>query len=541
MTAITLYGGAGMIGGNKILLEDPQASADSRLFFDFGTTFKTRDLYFEEYLNPRPGAGVLDMLEMDLLPPLEGLYRPDLVPSGEVWERCRGRTGYREVDGVDGVLVSHAHVDHTGYISFLQEETPIYASALTSFIARAMQDSAMADFEKEVCYLNPRAAASESEGAYLRTERGSYRQRPFRFMGVPDLSTEAQGYWERSPRTRKGLETAPFEIAPDRAGRLPVRYFPVDHSVYGAGAWAVETSAGWVVYSGDLRWHGSAAEETKRFIHEAASLKPRLLLCEGTRIPKDNEASEAELQNHTEQDVFNRALQLVRAEGGLVIADFGPRNIERLETFLGIAQETRRKLVVLAKDAFLLETMGLVSPSVPGPSNSDDMLIYKDLRYRVEPWEEGLREQSGSRLVSARQVRDSPGDYILCFSFWDAKNLIDINVQGGLYVYSSSEAYTEEQEMDFERLRNWLGHFGMRSVGLPYEKRQSISALPEEEQGLHSSGHASADDIMDFVREIGPQTVVPIHTENPGYLLEHLRNTDVEVAIREYGGSLTFG
>ena len=541
MPSITLYGGANMIGGNKILLEDPQADRDSRLFFDFGTTFKTRDLYFEEYLNPRPGAGVLDMLEMDLLPPLEGLYRPDLVPSGDVWARCRGRPGYREVDGVDGVLVSHAHVDHTGYISFLREETPIYASALTAFIAKAMQDSGMADFEKEVCYLNLRAPSSDSEGAYLKTERESYRQRPFRFMGVPDLSTKAQAYWEGSPRKRKGIVAAPFEIAPDRVGRLPVRYFPVDHSVYGAGAWAVETSAGWVVYSGDLRWHGSAAEETKRFIHEAALLKPRLLLCEGTRIPKNYEASEAELQNHTERDVFDRALRLVRAERGLVIADFGPRNIERLETFLGIAQETRRKLVVLAKDAFLLEMMSLVSPSVPGPSSSDDMLIYKDLRYRIEPWEEGLREQSGSRLVSPRQVRDSPGDYILCFSFWDAKNLIDINVQGGLYVYSSSEAYTEEQEMDFERLRNWLGHFGIRSVGLPYEKRQSISALPEEEQGLHSSGHASADDIMDFVREINPRTVVPIHTENPGYFLDHLRDTDVEVAIREYGGTLTFG
>ncbi len=541
MTSITVYGGANMIGGNKILLED----GDSRLFFDFGTTFKTRDLYFEEYLKPRPGAGLLDLLEMDLLPPLEGLYRPDFVPSGDIWARCRERPGYRELERVDGVLVSHAHVDHTGYISFLREDVPIYASATTAFIAKAMQDSSMADFEKEVCYVTRRAL----DRGYLKPQRESYRQRPFCFADTPDLSPEAQEFWTRSPnhilggdnKRRKGLEAAPFTTNSAKAGGLPVRFFPVDHSVHGAGAWAVETSAGWVVYSGDLRWHGSAAEETKRFIHEAALLKPRLLLCEGTRIPKDYEASEAELENHTEQDVFDRALQVVRAERGLVIADFGPRNIERLETFLGIARETRRKLVILAKDAFLLEMMALVSPSVPGPSNSDDMLIYKDLRYRVEPWEDGLREQSGSRLISARQVRESPGDYILCFSFWDSKNLIDINVQGGLYVYSSSEAYTEEQEMDFERLRNWLGHFGMRSVGLPYAKRQSISELPEDEQGLHASGHASANDIMDFVREINPKTVVPIHTENPGYFLEHLRDTDVEVAIREYGGSLTFG
>ncbi|MEE8385463.1 MAG: MBL fold metallo-hydrolase, partial [Dehalococcoidia bacterium] len=529
----SVYGGARMIGGNKILLED----GESRLFFDFGTTFKERDKYFEEYLNPRPGAGVLDLLEMGLLPPLEGLYRPDLVPSGDVWDRCRERPDYRELERVDGVLVSHAHVDHTGYISFLREDTPVYASALTAFIARAVQDSGMADFGKEVCYISRRAI---DEG-YLKTQRESYQQRPFRFVGVPGLSAKAQEFWERSPRKRKGLEIAPFETAPERAGKLPVRFFPVDHSVRGAGAWAVETSAGWVVYTGDLRWHGSTAEETKRFIHEVASLRPRLLLCEGTRIPKEGVAAGAlELDNHTEQQVLDRALQQIQAEQGLVIADFGPRNIERLETFMKIADQTGRQLVVLAKDAFLLETMRLVSPSVLAPSNSKDMLIYKHLRYREEPWEEELREKSGSRHVSPRQVHDSPGDYIVCFSFWDSKNLIDINVHGGLYVYSSSEAYTEEQEMDFERLRNWLGHFGMRSVGLPHGKRQSIAELPEEEQGLHASGHASANDIMEFVREIGPRTVVPVHTENPGYFLEHLRDTDVEVRVVEYGESWAF-
>src|SRR3990170_3055990 len=286
MPTITLYGGAGTIGGNKILLED----GDSRLFFDFGTTFATRDLYFEEYLKPRPGAGLLDLLEMDLLPPLEGLYRPDLVPSGDVWARCRERPGYRETPSVDAVLVSHAHVDHTGYISFLREDVPVYASATTAFIAKAMQDSSMADFEKEVCYISRRAM---DEG-YLKTQRESYRQRPFCFADAAAISPEAQEFWARSPnhvpgednRRRKGLEPAPFATAPDRAGGLPVRFFPVDHSVRGAGAWAVETSAGWGVYSGDIRSHGSGSEDTERFIHAVASLRPRLLLCEGTRIPK---------------------------------------------------------------------------------------------------------------------------------------------------------------------------------------------------------------------------------------------------------------
>lgn len=535
MPTITVYGGARMIGGNKILLEDE----GSRLFFDFGMTFATRDLYFEEYLKPRPGAGLLDPLEMGLLPPLEGLYRPDLVPPGDVWERCRGRRGCRELESVDGVLVSHAHVDHTGYISFLRQEVPIYASAMTSFITKAMQDSSMADFEKEVCYLSPR----EEKDGYLRVAKESYRQRPFCFADGAILTGGAQEFWDRSPKhilgetnlKRKRLKAAPAMPPFGLAGKLPVRFFPVDHSVYGAGAWAVETSAGWVVYSGDLRWHGAAAEDTKQFIDAVASLRPRLLLCEGTRIPKGHEASKQELHDYRERDVFERALKHVRAEEGLVVADFGPRNIERLETFLGIASQTGRELVVLAKDAYLLEAMRLISPSVPGLSNSENMLVYEDLRYKVEPWERNLRKQFGGRLVSARQVHSSPGDYILCFSFWDAKNLIDINVSGGTYVYSSSEAYSEEQELDFGRLRNWLEHFRIRSVGLPYEKGQSIAALPEEEQGLHASGHASAKDIMDFVREIGPRTVVPIHTENPGYFGEQLRGTGIEVRVLEYG------
>jgi hypothetical protein len=44
--------------------------------------------------------------------------------------------------------------------------------------------------------------------------------------------------------------------------------FPVGHSI--PGAWGIETTSGWVIYSGDLRLHGKRADLTRRFIKEAA-------------------------------------------------------------------------------------------------------------------------------------------------------------------------------------------------------------------------------------------------------------------------------
>ena len=150
MARLTFYGGINEIGGNKILLEED----GRRLFLDFGFPYKGHKLFYEEYLKPRSGAGLLDPLAMGLLPPLEGLYRDDLETPG-LWQQFRPASLYRELDRLDGVLLSHAHLDHSGYISFLRDDIPIYTTAVTAFIAKAVQDSGKSDFDQQVCYFSP--------------------------------------------------------------------------------------------------------------------------------------------------------------------------------------------------------------------------------------------------------------------------------------------------------------------------------------------------------------------------------------------------
>jgi len=122
----------------------------------------------------------------------------------------------------------------------------------------------------------------------------------------------------------------------------------------------------------------------------------------------------------------------------------------------------------------------------------------------------------------------------LCLSFFDISELIDIVAGGGiqgLYIYSTSEPYTEEQRIDLERLRNWLSLLGLRFVGEPPQE----GASPEGP--YHVSGHASPNDLVRMAEALRPDTIVVVHTQYPQeyalFLRERLPRT--KVIVPEFG------
>ncbi|MFC1930356.1 MBL fold metallo-hydrolase RNA specificity domain-containing protein, partial [Chloroflexota bacterium] len=310
--------------------------------------------------------------------------------------------------------------------------------------------------------------------------------------------------------------------------------YPVDHSVCGASAYAVETEAGWVCYTGDLRLHGSTAFSTRAFAEQVASLKPRVLICEGTRI--------TDKARVTEDEVYIKALEAVKQSSGLVLADFGARNIERLLIFNRIAGETSRQLIVMPRDAYLLDKLSPVMDAVPSIEDCKDLLIYADPKARLDTWEREIREKLSSHLVDAETIRKNQGDYILCFSFWDLNDMVDLSPDNGVYIYSSSEVFDEEGGIDMKRLHNWADHFHLKKVGLPVPTVGTNDPddweIPPEQQGLHASGHAGGPELIEMIKLISPEILLPVHTLHKEVFARELEGTGIEVRFPSPGKTI---
>jgi len=524
---LTFYGGVNEIGGNKILLED----GERRLFLDFGFPYKRHKQFYEEYLKPRPGAGLLDPMAMGLLPPLEGLYRDDLVTPG-LWEQFRGTPSYRKLDHIDGVLLSHGHLDHSGHIAFFKDSIPVYSTAVTAFIAKAIQDSGKADFDQQVCYFDrkePGRPSGWKQKALLTSDKKQQRQFCLADEELKALGEDAIKFWLKSPGQRPLISCS---LAGHSNCSLNLCCFPVDHSIPGACAWGIETSSGWIIYSGDLRLHGKQAELTRRFIEDAGKLRPRALILEGTNVTRE--------KNVAEREVYENGFKAIKGATGLVIADFPPRDVNRLLTFLQIARDTGRKLAILPRDAYLLKTMRLLEPEIPEIAYDDSIVIYQDTIASKSPnmWVQNLCRDYGSKMILAEDVRSAEDKFILCFSFFDINELPSLCPKpGSLYVFSSSEPHDEEQEIDFRRLHSWLKHFGLKGFGLPVESNGEWE-IPEAERGLHASGHACGPDLLEVARGIKPDVLIPAHSEHPDFYVDHLSGIGVDIVLPDVGGTI---
>ena len=399
MVKLTFFGGVNEIGGNKILLEDK----GTRVFFDFGLSFAGEAQYFCGYLCARSVNGAGDYLEFGLLPNLEGLYAKEMIKN----------TGIKyEKPLFDAIILSHAHIDHIGYLPFIHEEIPVYCGECTKTIIDAMQESG-------------------------RIDLGEHNYHTF--------------------RTGKKIAVGTLEIEP----------IHVDHSIPGAYGFIINTSSGAIVYTGDLRLHGPVSQMTNDFAESAAEHEPIAMISEGTRICPTEERTVF----NSEAEVKTKCNEVVADASNLVIATFYSRDVDRLRTLYEVAKENDRKFVIPLKKAHLL-SMLRNDPRLEIPDiQKDDTIVFYMKRKKTGEyletdyykWERPFL----TKAVTYDYIRKNQSKVLLNLDLTEFTELIDIKPSsGGYFIHSMSEPFSEE-DINKEVMHRWLKHFGLKFHQIP--------------------------------------------------------------------------
>jgi len=421
LTELTFYGGVGEIGGNKILLN----YGENKVFLDFGKNFGKEKAYYDEpYLAAREES---HLLNLGLLPQIEGIYKGEEEPD------------------IDGVLVTHPHLDHWGYTCFLDDDIPLYCGEGTKRMIVNYEQSSSSGPSSDY-YLAHLTKTIDEEYKDFRTFRTGDR------LDIGDINIE------------------------------PVH---VDHSIPAAYGYIIRTSSSTIAYTGDFRLHGPMSEMSEEFIEGAANAEPDLLITEGTNITGGHISSEAEVENKMDK--------LIGETRGLAVVSFSPRNIDRLKSVYKVAKNNDRKLAISMKQAFLIQGLRDDPHMDIFDIKDEDIIVFGEEKSRMKKWKKRvLREVE---LWKGEDISPIQDEVVLTASYYDMNDLMDVDpVSGSVFISSQSESVDEEGEIQHQKLLNWCEHFGLPQYQihtsghvLPHQLKEAIEEInPDEVMPVHT-------------------------------------------------------
>ena len=93
-------------------------------------------------------------------------------------------------------------------------------------------------------------------------------------------------------------------------------------------------------------------------------------------------------------------------------------------------------------------------------------------------------------------------------------NHLNFNLKG-LFISSMIDPYAEEFWDNTKSIKCRLEQFGIPSYR------------------IHASGHATPHDLINFIEEVKPEILIPIHTEHPEFFESLFRNSNIKVILPE--------
>lgn len=260
-------------------------------------------------------------------------------------------------------------------------------------------------------------------------------------------------------------------------GDIKVTPYSIDHSAFDAYMLMIESDGKRVLHTGDFRMHGAKGRAMPALLEKYCK-NVDVLITEGTMLSRTGE------KTVTEHQLGAEATKLLR-DNKYVFALCSSTNIDTIAEFYNAAIKTNKPFIVCEKD-FQGEILNIVTEN--STSSFYDFKRRK-VFYYGKNLHDLMREKGffflGRTNHATRQaIRNFP-DSLLIYSMWSG------------YLNKNHPAF-DEYKSDFV--------IGAANAGCQITQ-------------LHTSGHATTDEIARLCEITEAKTVIPIHSENPEALI----------------------
>ena len=211
--------------------------------------------------------------------------------------------GLKEGDpSILGVLISHPHRDHFGFINHVSEKIPVFMG-------------------QTACNILDTFSLFVSEHRVLHKNTHVYKDR------------------------------MPLILAHTSNGPIRVTPFLVDHSAYDSYSFLIEIGGKRIFYSGDFRFHGRKGVLMNSLMKEKAIHDVDLLLLEGSSLGR----LDLDAKFPREQDIEEQLVEAFNNTDGLALVHSSSQNIDRIVSIYHACCRTGRILLLDLYSACILK------------------------------------------------------------------------------------------------------------------------------------------------------------------------------------------
>ncbi|MFA6159652.1 MAG: ribonuclease J [Parcubacteria group bacterium] len=282
-----------------------------------------------------------------------------------------------------------------------------------------------------------------------------------------------------------------------RLGSFEIEFFDVEHSIMDAVGVIIKTPDGTVIHPGD--WTMEKSTEGKSLVtyqHLSRLPSPRILMLEslGAIVKNPSRTTEEEMY-------FNLEKLISEATGKIIIGTFSSQ-IKRIGHILEYAEKIGKKV------------------ALDGYSMKMNVEIAKELGY-IKMHKETLvpianiHNYPENKIIVICTGAQGEGNAVLSRIITDNHRFIKIK-KNDTVIFSSSVIPGNERTV--QRLKDNL-----------YRKCDNV--IHDDIMDVHISGHCSAVDIQEMLRQVRPDFFVPVYAHH--YMLKEAEKLAVRIGFRK--------